>query len=212
METSLSIVIPVHNAERRLSAQVERALELAGELTPRFELLIFDDASSDNSLEVAEELARQYPQVRLARNPQRLGKSQTIKSAMEQTTGDVVVIYDPAMPMSDEQLRRLWSMRDDAQLVMAQAEPHAPALSSRLLERLTTWGESLRKSMQQEGRGGGMQMIRRRAVSELRMSERPERELVIDRIDGAERVSRGGQGGAKPPTFLSRLKGFASAE
>jgi len=71
--------------------------------------------------------------------------------------------------------------------------------------------------MREEGRGGGMQMIRRRAVNELRLSPFPERELVLDRIDGAECVNRGGharpsQATPKAPTFLARLKGFASAE
>jgi cellulose synthase/poly-beta-1,6-N-acetylglucosamine synthase-like glycosyltransferase len=217
LETSLSIVIPTHNAESVLAGQVERALEMAAELTARFEILVFDDASRDNSLEIAQELSRQYPQVRIARNVKRAGKSQAIKAAMEQTSGDVVVIYDPAAPMSGEQLRRLWAMRDDSELVIAQAEPETPMFGPGLLERLTRWGESLKRSMQQEGRGGGMQMIRRRAVNELRLSPFPERELVLDRIDGAECVSRGGharpsQTRPKAPTLLTRLKGFAGAE
>ncbi|MEQ8786643.1 MAG: glycosyltransferase family 2 protein [Pirellulaceae bacterium] len=212
METSLSIVIPIHNAELVLASQVERVLEMAGELTSRFEILIFDDASKDNSIEVAEELSHQYPQVRIARNAQRMGKPQTIKAAMEQSIGDVVVIYDLATPMSGVQLQRLWALRNDPDLVIAQAEPQTAPLGPGLLERLTAWGESLRKTMQQEGRGGGMQMIRRRAVNELQRSPSPERELVHDRIDGAECVSRGERATTKPPTFLTRLKGFASAE
>jgi cellulose synthase/poly-beta-1,6-N-acetylglucosamine synthase-like glycosyltransferase len=155
--------------------------------------------------------------VRIAHHVKRTGKSQAIREAMEQTSGDVVVIYDPATPMSGEQLRRLWAMRDDSELVIAQAEPQTPMIGPGLLERLTRWGESLRKSMQEEGRGGGMQMIRRRAVNELRLAPFPERELVLDRIDGAECVSRGGHTQPslvtpKAPTFLARLKGFASAE
>ena len=211
LETSLSIVLPVRNAQAHLVRQVEQLLELAGELTPTFELLIYDNASTDNTDEFAAELARRYPQVRSARSDRPLDRAQTVKAAMQQTYGEVVFIYDPASPLSPRQMQRLWKLRDDPQVVIAQAEPTPPRpISSGLLERLSGWGESLRRSMQTSGQGGGVQMIRRRGVAELAQSEHPERELRLDRIDGAEFVSRGGA--VARPSFLSRLKSFPAAE
>lgn len=211
LETSLSIVLPVRNAETTLASQVDHALELAGELTHRFELLIYDDASADNTAEVAAELARRYPQVCWRHNDRRLGRAQTIKAAMQQTSGDVVFIYDPAFPLSAGQWRRLWALRNDPQVVIAQAEAARPRpISAGLLERLSSWGESLRRSVQRSGQEGGVQMIRRQGVAELAQSESPERELRLDRVDGAECVSRGSA--VARPSFLSRLKRFAAAE
>ena len=70
---SLTIVLPVHNAESRLRKNVRELLELASELTARFGVLIIDDGSTDATYEVAEELASYFPQVTIRRNRQCLG-------------------------------------------------------------------------------------------------------------------------------------------
>ena len=211
MDASLSIVLPVRNAQAQVARQVEEALELAGELTQRFEILVVDDASSDRTEEIAAELAQRYPQVRLLRNDQPRGRPEAVKTAMQRTTGDVLFIHDSGSAFSSAQLRRLWALRNDPQLVIAQAEPRPHDAGVGLLERLTAWGEALRRSMQRTGQGGGVQMIRRQGVAELAAHEQPERQLVLERIDGAEYVSRGG-GRLARPSFLSRLKSFPTAE
>jgi cellulose synthase/poly-beta-1,6-N-acetylglucosamine synthase-like glycosyltransferase len=212
LKTLLSIVLPVYNAQARLMERVERALELAGELTPRFELLVCDDASTDQTEEIAAELAHRYPQVRLVRSDRRLGKSRTIQAAMQRAEGEVVLIVDPAAPLSAAQLRRLWELREDPRLVMAQAEqPQPKTLSASLLQRLAAWGESLARSANRSAHRGGVQMIRRQGLIDLAGIESPERELVLERVDGAEYVLRGGLAVARP-SLLSRLKGFPAAE
>ena len=57
LNKSLTIVLPVHNAESRLRKNVSELLELASELTAKFGVLIIDDGSTDATFEVAEELA-----------------------------------------------------------------------------------------------------------------------------------------------------------
>ena len=75
MDLSLSIVLPVHNAQNTLACDVHLLLELLPDITPRFEILIVDDASSDHTEEIAHELSLQYPQVRVKRHLRRQGQS-----------------------------------------------------------------------------------------------------------------------------------------
>src|SRR3990172_7759911 len=70
LNKSLTIVLPVHNAESRLRTNVRELLELASELTAKFGVLIIDDGSTDATYEVAEELAAHFPQVSVRRHRQ----------------------------------------------------------------------------------------------------------------------------------------------
>jgi glycosyltransferase involved in cell wall biosynthesis len=146
LTTLLSIIVPVRNAEVSLPAQVEHLLEVLPDLTPRFEVLVVlvvDDASTDHTAELAGELARRYPQVRLLRHSQPGGLEAAVQTAAAEAQGRTVLVQEDPAALSATELRRLWSLRED---------PAHPAGGQRqlglfdpgLLERLTTWGQALR--------------------------------------------------------------------
>lgn len=64
MDRRLTLLLPVRNAQASLSDHVSRILDTVADLTNQFELVIVDRGSTDATTEVADELARRYPQVR----------------------------------------------------------------------------------------------------------------------------------------------------
>src|SRR4051794_28183776 len=63
--TDVEIVIPVYNEERGLRASVERLhAYLSDDFPFSWQILIADNASSDGTLDVANGLADEFPQVR----------------------------------------------------------------------------------------------------------------------------------------------------
>jgi glycosyltransferase involved in cell wall biosynthesis len=104
----LTIVLPVHNAESRLRANVREVLELACELTSKFGVLIIDDGSTDATFEVAEELATHYPQVSVRRHPCFRGISETLQYVQRRVRSDVVMVHDGVAPINQQQIRKLW--------------------------------------------------------------------------------------------------------
>jgi cellulose synthase/poly-beta-1,6-N-acetylglucosamine synthase-like glycosyltransferase len=174
---SLSIIVPVRNAEETLSGQLHELLELAADLTGSFEILVVDDGSNDQTAEVARELARRYPQLRCIRHQSTRGRDMAVKTGLAQATGrTVLVCEDTAFSPTD--LRRLWSLRQDRELVMARTQKQPGVLDPDLLERLTTWGQSLR-NLAKRASSGGIQMIRRDAAQELAPLHASSRVVVV---------------------------------
>lgn len=112
MEDSLSIVLPVYNAQSALHACIARLLEIAVELSERFELIIVDDGSTDHTMEVAHDLARRYPQVALVRHGQRRGWAAAIRTGIARSTSRVVCLMESPMGMEPWPLPTLQSGLD----------------------------------------------------------------------------------------------------
>jgi cellulose synthase/poly-beta-1,6-N-acetylglucosamine synthase-like glycosyltransferase len=98
LERSLTVLLPVQDAQATLADTVAQVLELAADLTDRFELVIIDDGSTDATSEVADELSRRYPQVRMVRHGKPLGRDAALRAGLAQSQGEVVFIRNAACP------------------------------------------------------------------------------------------------------------------
>lgn len=108
MNRSLSVIVPVHNAQSWLSERAGEILDVIAELTDRFELLILDDGSTDATRDVARDLVHRYPQVRLLRERVRLGASLTARRGLRESQGDIVIAHDGEAALDVQEIVRLW--------------------------------------------------------------------------------------------------------
>ena len=98
MERSLTVLLPVQDAQSTLAETVMEVLEVASDLTDRFELLIIDDASSDATAEVVHELTRHFPQIRMIRHVVSLGRDAALRTGMAHCHGEVVLVREGKPP------------------------------------------------------------------------------------------------------------------
>jgi glycosyltransferase involved in cell wall biosynthesis len=90
MSTCLSVVIPAYNEEATLVAVVQKILAV-----PHLhEVVIVNDCSSDRTGDIAEELARLYPQVKTLHHRANRGKTEALKTGFGNTTGEIVIVQD----------------------------------------------------------------------------------------------------------------------
>jgi glycosyltransferase involved in cell wall biosynthesis len=87
----VSVIMPVHNAAATLGAAVRSVL---GQTYGDVELLITDDASSDGSMEMLRELAREDERVRAESAPEQGGAARARNLAIERARGDYVAFLD----------------------------------------------------------------------------------------------------------------------
>lgn len=209
--TSLSIVLPVHNAEATLADTVCRLLEMLPDLAERFEVLVVDDGSTDHTADVAEELSRQFPQLRLVRHAQRRGMSVAVQTGMNHTSGEFILVQDEREPLSPRDIARLWGMRNDEDLVVARTPSQALPVESSLITRLMNWGRAVQQAAAERPLATGTQLIRRRAIQELASNPQSGNTLRLARVHGAEKIAR-----VLPRRssagVMSQLKDFALGE
>jgi len=90
MPATLSVVIPVYNEARTVSAVIERVLKAAVAL-PR-EIIVVDDASTDGTRQVLQSLPP--GEIRLVLHEANRGKGAAIRTGVAHATGDIVLIQD----------------------------------------------------------------------------------------------------------------------
>lgn len=134
MAESLTLVLPVHNAEATLSRQVDDLLAIASELTSQFELLVIDDGSVDDTYEIASELATRFPQIRVIRHGDHRGLGPTLRSLRGRVKSEVVIVQDGTSVLDAAQVRRLWAERFKTQLRLDT--PENPGQAENCLEDL----------------------------------------------------------------------------
>ena len=94
MQRSLSILFPVRDAQATLTSSVHEILDAVADSDSPFELLIIDDGSADATSELAHELTQHYPQIRVVRHTQPLGREAAIHTGLRRSQGDVVVVHE----------------------------------------------------------------------------------------------------------------------
>lgn len=89
----LSLVIPCYNEEKTLIGIVEEVLKLKSEELD-LELVIVDDCSTDKSLDIAADLEKKHPEIRLCRHERNQGKGAALRTGFLAATGDFIGIQD----------------------------------------------------------------------------------------------------------------------
>jgi glycosyltransferase involved in cell wall biosynthesis len=99
----LSVVMPAYNEAPTLASIVAKVLEQPSVR----ELLIVDDCSRDQTWEIAQELARANPKIKVLRHETNQGKGAALHTGFAAATGNVVLIQDADMEYDPGEYPRL---------------------------------------------------------------------------------------------------------
>jgi len=108
VERSLSVLLPVYNAQSSLATTVQEVIDVVSELTARFELVIIDDGSDDATSEVAYELTQHYPQVGAVFHGHKMGYKAAISSGFQRSNGEIIFLCDETSGQTLDATAKLW--------------------------------------------------------------------------------------------------------
>lgn len=130
---TLSIFFPMYNEEENIHPAVDAARTVCEELVERgelsdYELIVVDDASTDATGKIADELAAADPRVRVVHHPVNRKLGGAIKTGFASAQGDLILYSDADLP---------FDMQEVAKAVRIQRLYEVDIVSAYRLDRTT---------------------------------------------------------------------------
>ncbi|MDX1963888.1 MAG: glycosyltransferase family 2 protein [Pirellulales bacterium] len=207
MSRSLSLILPVHNAQATLARDLEQILEFLPDVLRDFEILVIDEGSRDQTREIAADFAAVYPQIRVATAG---SSASALHHGIQLARGEMVMAHDGHSPMRADQIVRLWQAEQDRPGQMGGISPSAEVYTR------TTPTATISLPAQSALRGG-FQILDPRFTNRLR--ESVARVSSLKWLDAPARITRqdsvaeekgpAGQSSpapAKKPNYLTMLR------
>ena len=115
----LSVLMPVYNERKTLAEIVSRVLKQRISGIDALELVIVDDASTDGSAKIIEQLAETHPQIKPIFQKENRGKGAAIRAAIEIASGDIAIIQDADLEYDPKDFQRVLTpiLQGDADVV-----------------------------------------------------------------------------------------------
>jgi dolichyl-phosphate beta-glucosyltransferase len=120
-----SIIIPAYNESVRIGATLKSILDYSSKHNWDAEVLVVNDGSTDNTVEVVQSFAKNNPALRLIQNPGNRGKGFSVRNGMLHATGKVRLFSDADLSSPIEEAPKLFA---------AIAEGNDIAIGSRWLK------------------------------------------------------------------------------
>lgn len=136
MIAHLGCFFPAYNEAENIEPLLDEAIEALSTMADRFDIVVVDDGSQDETAAVVERYAVDHPQVRLVRHPSNLGYGHALRTGLERTTGDAVALVDGDRQFRIADLSRLLAHVGEADIVagyrIERADPAYRLLIARI--------------------------------------------------------------------------------
>lgn len=91
---SISVFFPCYNDAKSIKKLVENSFLLLKRLTPKYEVIVVDDGSTDQSRPVLRKLADRYPKLKLVFHKKNLGYGGALRSGFKTARNELVFYTD----------------------------------------------------------------------------------------------------------------------
>lgn len=114
----VSIIIPMYNVEKYIGRCLQ---SVVGQSFYDIEIICVDDCSPDNSLQIAEQYAKQDKRIKIIKNPQNVKLGKTREAGFFASNGEYVAFVDADDTISFDYIQKLYGKAKemDAEVVKA---------------------------------------------------------------------------------------------
>ena len=138
MRPSISVVVPVYNSEASLRELIERLQLVLESITEKWEVILVNDASSDSSWEVIQQVAGQRKWIRGISLMRNYGQHNAILCGVRDARYDLILTLDDDLQHPPEEIPRLiTALKDGCDVVYGTPEKEQHGLARDLASQLT---------------------------------------------------------------------------
>jgi glycosyltransferase involved in cell wall biosynthesis len=116
---TLSVVVPALNEEKNLQEAVKAVYQAMGKKFDAYEILIFNDASTDDTGRIAEGLATQDENIKVIHNPKTMGFGYNIRAGIELARHEYVIMVPGDNEIPTDSIEQLFRHTGTADVVVS---------------------------------------------------------------------------------------------
>jgi dolichol-phosphate mannosyltransferase len=165
----VSVVIPSHNERDNLPQLVEEILAAEKASGRRFEIVVIDDQSSDDSWNVLHKLAQKHPQVVARRMEKQSGQSAALSAGFDVARGAVVVTMDADLQNDPADVPKLLKVVEsgEADCAIGWRRDRRDPLSKKVISKVANGVRNWMTSETVKDTGCGLKVFRREALAKI---------------------------------------------
>ncbi|MGA2911248.1 MAG: glycosyltransferase family 2 protein [Candidatus Levyibacteriota bacterium] len=138
--SELSIFFPFWNEQENIEAVIQKAILVAQKVTDKWEIIIIDDGSSDKTLEIAKQLAKQEPRLIVVSHEKNRGYGAALKTGFAKARYDLVVFNDGDGQFDLAEITKFLDRIENADLVIGYRKKRLDSpLRHVLMNMLKVW-------------------------------------------------------------------------
>lgn len=167
----LSVVIPICNERDNLSPLTGQILKALAGQVPSFEIVYVDDGSTDGSSPLLDQLARDYPEVRVFHFDRNYGQTAAFDAGFRKAAGELIVTLDGDLQYDAHDILTLLPLAQQYDLVCGRRQNRHDNLVKRLSSKIAN---AIRISVTQDGvhdTGCSLKIFHRRVVERIPLFE-----------------------------------------
>ncbi len=137
----ISVVLPVCNEEQNLESLHQRLTGVLERLGKGYEIVYCDDGSTDGSLNLLREFAKQDHKIKVVSLRRNFGQTAAIRAGVDHTSGDIIVLLDADMQNDPEDIPKLLEQLEKGDDIVSgwRRNRQDPFLSKVLPSKIANW-------------------------------------------------------------------------
>lgn len=130
--SSVSFFCPAYNDEKNLPNLIPSVFDFLNQNSEKFEIIIVEDKSPDNTAEVADNIAKKFPNIRVIHHSQNKGYGGALKSGFLNSKYDFIIYTDGDNQYDIKELTPYLNLINDNDILSGYAVKKAVSLARRI--------------------------------------------------------------------------------
>jgi len=112
----LSVFFPAYNEKHNIKHALESAYKVIPEYAEKFEVIIVDDGSTDGTSQLADELKKEYKNLKVVHHDKNYGYGKALRTGFENSSYQYVFFSDSDRQFDLNEIRKLVPLMDEADI------------------------------------------------------------------------------------------------
>lgn len=118
--TSLTIFFPAFNEAANIEATISDAIRYAPQVSDKFEVIVIDDGSTDDTAAIVNAISKKNPTIRLISHPHNKGYGAAVKTGLKNSRYDWIFFTDSDRQFHFDELPHFVSLRQKAEIIVGR--------------------------------------------------------------------------------------------